>query len=735
MSTWAKLAANSQEGAPDAVAADKPAAVEQPSASTSSKTSTTTLPPGAAQRRQSTSKPKSNGPSKASTSDNWRASAKANTETSAQPARSSDQRASTAKAKADSSATTDDDGWEKVTKKEKAAPVSTQPRGKKQAKEGGGKKGEARRAGHESSGAEDKGRKGAASTTKGTTAVNGAPTKKDAPSTAVRPSLKPAQSWADDDGSGRLPSPNFGATASPAAVPVAAPLGADDHAVENLALPPSATGSRTDSPPTPNPDSSSSNPAVEITPSDNQPSAAAAAEAKPAVPKVNVWSVRKEQLAQAAPATAGTEGKEQKAPAPTAAKEKKEEPSKSSKKDEARRSQQPKKSTAANEAATSSKAKAPARQGGSSAGWSSTSTSVKQKGPVVVAGEDATSWPAPVEAVKELDEAAKAKQDQESKPKASKTSGAQQKKKKGAIRRACQDQRSRKLTFWHEIQAKRSGSRSRPRSRSRRRVPSPEARGQRQPRPRPARRRRAVRRLIRHRRESRPLQHRSTLCPPSRQRLLLPPPRQRPLRPPSNRLPPLLRQELRHHRPSLRRFRRPVGICLSLRPLQTQLPSRQLRLQLRRLAARKAPRLQRLLRPNRHLPLAKVTLIVTVIRPRSLDADAEDVEVLRREAHAAAAEEEEPCLPTTRIGSSNSSSRLRCKLSATCPFPPISTHRAPASSMRTVTPCPYRSSTRQQVRSRSTRACSTRHGTGSSARSSGGSRSTISAATSSSGNL
>ncbi|GAA5863128.1 hypothetical protein JCM3774_001430 [Rhodotorula dairenensis] len=444
MSTWAKLAATAPDAADAApAAADKSV---EPATASSSTTSTPT-PPAAAQRRQSTSKPKSHGPSKASTSDNWRASARANTETPA-AARSADQRtgaasSAAAKAKAD---TTDEDGWEKVTKKEKAAPASAaappQARGKKQAKEGaGGKKADARRAahaGHESSGTDDKGKGASSAATK----ANGhkeaaiAP-KKEHVTSAVRPSLKPAQSWADDDGSGRLPSPNFGAVASPA-VAVAAPL-LDDHAVEDLALPPSAAPSRPASPPPTHPDPS--NPAVEVsTPSESDAQAHAEAEVKPPAPKVNVWSVRKEQLAQAVPAPApvptGAEDKESKEPVPAAAaqagKEKKDEATKGSKKDEARRSQPKKSSAAAANEAPAAKAKTPAtagaRQGGgSSAGWSS--TSVKQKGPVVVAGEDATSWPAPVEAVKELDEAAKAKQDQESKPKTPKTSGAQKKKK------------------------------------------------------------------------------------------------------------------------------------------------------------------------------------------------------------------------------------------------------------------------------------------------------------------
>lgn len=179
-------------------------------------------------------------------------------------------------------------------------------------------------------------------------------------------------------------------------------------------------------------------------------------------PKVNVWAVRKEQLAHAAPATdsaaspadaehatgepstaaAPADGKQAQSTANEREQAKAGAAATAGKAHDAPRRPQPKKAAPATDAdvATSNGPAAPKARAAntgnsrksSSAGWQTAAAAGKQKGPVVVAGEDATSWPAPVEAVKELDEAAKQKQEQEMKAAKASKSSAQQKKKKGA---------------------------------------------------------------------------------------------------------------------------------------------------------------------------------------------------------------------------------------------------------------------------------------------------------------
>lgn len=411
MATWAQRA-SAPTDAPSPASSSTPAA--DPSTSSSFPSPQPPAPaPAPKKRTQSLSK--------ANASDNWRASARPTSAADASKASGATKASATGAANTGGDEA-DDGGWETVEKKDKhatAASFGGRFGGGKKGHKDGSKKGEGRRSGsnekgNESSGAEGGKGKGSAGRARATSSA--APKeKKDsaaAPASSSRPSLKPAASWADDDGTGMLPSPNFGASpAPPAAVK-------DDAAVEGLALPPSEAPSPTSEKPPP----------VE----------APAKKQEPAPPKVNVWSVRKEQLAQAAAFTPASEVRAKgqgEAPTPKEAiAAGKKQAEKQADKPAAKQPRQPQQSQASKKEgkarAGEAEQEGKAAKVSSTAGWSRT-PSGSQQGPVVVAGEDAASWPAPEDAVKGQDESVKPKKEQaeklESQPAA--TGG---KKKKGA---------------------------------------------------------------------------------------------------------------------------------------------------------------------------------------------------------------------------------------------------------------------------------------------------------------
>ncbi|GAA5921178.1 hypothetical protein JCM3775_004128 [Rhodotorula graminis] len=389
----------------------------------------------------SSSVPRSAPISKANASDNWRANARPNTgpkngdppvrARAASKGNSHAPASAAAPAASASPAGQDDDegAWETVEKKDKPAPVSRLGSKKSFAKDGNKKAGEGRKtavveeASSTAEGSAAPKGKAAAGRARAGSSSAGKGEKKAAAAAAGRPTLKPA-SWADDEENGILPSPNFGATSAPAA---AAP---SDAAVEVLVLPPSQA---------PSPTEEKEQKEVE------QP-----AKKAPSAPAVNVWSVRKDQLAQASEPASSSPAPTPSAPsAPTPAAddaapssatetpaqdEGKKPAEQAQKKKEARPKEDKGKAAAAavnggGATATTSKSSPSTSRTTSAMGWSSTATPATSgpSKPLVVAGEDATSWPAPEDAVKQ--DEPKAKAGKEDKQAAQQQTGG--KKKKG----------------------------------------------------------------------------------------------------------------------------------------------------------------------------------------------------------------------------------------------------------------------------------------------------------------
>ncbi|GAA6046657.1 hypothetical protein JCM3770_003100 [Rhodotorula araucariae] len=405
MSTWAQRASAPTESPSDSDAIPTPSSLDQAAE---------------AQPASSSSAPRPAAPSKASSSDNWRTNSRPHSSSQTAPAARA-RAASKGSASAPVAQDDDDEGWETVEKKDKAAggpTFASRYNGKKTYVKDGKKGADARKSAStagESGSASEGGAapKGKAAAGRARTGSSADKVEKKDGSAPTRPSLRPTASWADDEENGLLPSPNFGASAAPVATEPS------DAAVEGLTLPPSQATSPTE----------------EKEQEEIEPPRPVKKAAPP--PKVNVWSVRREQLSQAAEPTASTSSPAAEADAPTpgevvAHDDAKKPADKPQKKQEQPRSNAPKekkeKVAVNGGAAASAKSSASSSRNASVSGWSSTPASaVAKQAPLVVAGEDATSWPAPEDAVKQ--EEPKSKQPKEDKAEGQPTTGG--KKKKG----------------------------------------------------------------------------------------------------------------------------------------------------------------------------------------------------------------------------------------------------------------------------------------------------------------
>ncbi|GAA5939273.1 La RNA-binding domain-containing protein [Sporobolomyces koalae] len=422
MATWAQKAGTpTGESSPSSPTPASPAAA----------TDAALMPPPASTSR---SHHHSNG--KANSSDNWRASAK--------PVSSSHRadRPNKAAPKADQPAPENDEGgWETVEKKDKPAVEKKQSTQQKNPRSGttrggdahgkkatgkkssdGKKKDDAKKRGDHQK--ESSGESNAASSTSTSTS---------------KQANKPLTSWADDD-QDALPilTPSFTATT--------AAVGPEPDHDELAPLPEAVVPTPTPTAP-PSPTRESADPIEQSKPQKE-------AKKPAAPPKVNVWSVRKDQIAAAAAAAPSTSDNADDTakdstqtpsapaavptPAPTKNKKKKSKasaPASTAAKNESTKSSQAQAATPSTSTSDESApvpAPAPKRPA-PIASWSNASAQQKKANvPTVVAGEDATSWPAPEE-VKEKKEDSKERsknqdKDEQTKPQSSNAAG---KKKKG----------------------------------------------------------------------------------------------------------------------------------------------------------------------------------------------------------------------------------------------------------------------------------------------------------------
>ncbi|GAA6061373.1 hypothetical protein JCM10212_005827 [Sporobolomyces blumeae] len=424
MATWAQKASTPTSDASAPVA-------PTPSSSASPSTAGLMLPPPPPSHHR----PRKDSASKANTSDNWRASAKPVSSATPPSAGTKTAKAPRDSAKDQSVPEGDEGGWETVEKKDKATEKKL------------GAPRDGRRATFASSATAGGAGSGSGSSKKGKKPHEGKPRSKDKDDKRAakedakddkgssKQALKPVTSWADDD-QDALPALTPSFTATTAAV---------DPVPDSIDIPllPEAVAA------TPTPTAPSSPTREEANPVEGQgEDKAEETKKKPAgPPKVNPWAVRKEQIAAsaasnaAASTSAAPDAKDAATAAPPAA-------TKSSKKKKAKATAAssnsatsaatPSNSTSESSPASDSAAastpastSAPAKpRPASTAGWSNTNVN-KKGGPTVVAGEDATSWPAPEEVKEKKDESrerTKSQENKETQPKASSHGG---KKKKG----------------------------------------------------------------------------------------------------------------------------------------------------------------------------------------------------------------------------------------------------------------------------------------------------------------